>query len=182
MKDKQLKDRAIKFKGKDYVLVADRVNYFNDEYPLGGITTKLTIEGDMMIMKATIYPDMVNTPTRKFCGYSQASYNDTTSFVNKTSAIENAETSAVGRALAFMGIGVIDSIASVDEMHKVGIVEDMKSFSYKPTTAPQNMVQKDYPASQAQIDRIGLLGGDVTPNMTVREATALICKLQENER
>jgi tetrahydromethanopterin S-methyltransferase subunit D len=32
--------------------------------------------------------------------------------------LENAETSAVGRALAFMGIGVIDSIASVDEINK----------------------------------------------------------------
>jgi hypothetical protein len=38
--------------------------------------------------------------------------------VNKTSALENAETSAVGRACAFAGIGVIDSIASADEVHK----------------------------------------------------------------
>ena len=39
--------------------------------------------------------------------------------VNKTSAIENAETSAVGRALGLiMGIGVIESIASADEMNK----------------------------------------------------------------
>ena len=38
--------------------------------------------------------------------------------INKTSALENAETSAVGRACAFAGIGVIDSIASADEVHK----------------------------------------------------------------
>ena len=38
--------------------------------------------------------------------------------VNKTAALENASTSAVGRALGYMGIGVIESIASADEMAK----------------------------------------------------------------
>ena len=38
--------------------------------------------------------------------------------MNKTAALENCETSAVGRALGFMGIGVIESIASADEVNK----------------------------------------------------------------
>jgi hypothetical protein len=67
-------------------------------------------------MKAIVTPDVAQ-PTRYYTGYSQE-VNDGTNFVNKTSMIENAETSAVGRALAMMGIGVIDSIASVDEMKK----------------------------------------------------------------
>jgi len=118
MEDKQLKDKAIKFKGKDYVLVSDRVNYFNDTYPNGSIQTVLVSEptSRLVIFKAIITPDVKEN--RIFTGYSQASFDDSTSFVNKTSALENSETSAVGRALALMGIGVIDSIASMDEINK----------------------------------------------------------------
>lgn len=116
MTDKSLKEKAIKFKGKDYVLVADRIKYFNEIYPKGSITTELlsTPDADMVVVKATVIPQ----EGQVFTGMSQAKYSDTQSFVNKTSALENAETSAVGRALAFMGIGVIDSIASVDEINK----------------------------------------------------------------
>lgn len=116
MAKKDLTEKAIDFKGKKYVLVADRVIYFNEEYPKGSITTELITSPDSndVIIKATVKP----TPEQTFTGYSQASFDDTTSFVNKTSALENAETSAVGRALAFMGIGVIDSIASIDEIKK----------------------------------------------------------------
>jgi len=53
---------------------------------------------------------------RQFNAFSQEVEGE--GFINKTSALENAETSAVGRALAMMGIGVIDSIASVDEITK----------------------------------------------------------------
>ena len=121
MTDKTLKDKAIQFKGKAYVLVSDRVNYFNEVYPDGSIQTQLISEptADMVVVKAIVTPD--TKEQRFFTGYSQAKWSDTSSFVNKTSALENCETSAVGRALAFMGIGVIDSIASVDEIKKASI-------------------------------------------------------------
>lgn len=117
MNDKQLKDKAVKIQGKDYVLVSDRVLYFNEQYKAGSIQTKLLSElnDPLIVVKATVLPD-VATPERKFTGYSQEKVGD--GFINKTSALENAETSAVGRALAMMGIGVIESIASVDELNK----------------------------------------------------------------
>jgi len=125
MTDKTLKDKAIQFKGKAYVLVSDRVNYFNDNYENGSIQTQLISDpiADMVIIKAIVCPDIKEQ--RVFTGYSQAKWSDTSSFVNKTSALENCETSAVGRALAFMGIGVIDSIASVDEIKKATNQETM---------------------------------------------------------
>lgn len=114
--DKQLKDKAIDIKGKQYVLVSDRIIYFNETYPEGSITTELVsdAESTMVIVKATVKPSTEST--RLFTGYSQAKWGD--GYINKTSALENCETSAVGRALAMMGIGVIDSIASVDEINK----------------------------------------------------------------
>lgn len=117
MSSKDLKDKAINIKGKKYVLVADRVLYFNETYDKGSIHTELVspYNSDLIVMKATIYP-MASDELRYFTGYSQAIIGDGT--VNKTAALENAETSAVGRALAMMGIGVIESIASVDEINK----------------------------------------------------------------
>jgi len=111
---KDLKEKAIDFKGKKYVLVSDRVLYFNETYPDGSITTELvsSADADTVVMKATVKPNDKQT----FTGYSQATWGE--GYINKTSALENAETSAVGRALAFMGIGVIESIASIDEINK----------------------------------------------------------------
>lgn len=111
---KNLRDKAINIKGKQYVLIADRVIYFNEAYPEGSIVPEILSAPDaqLVVMKATVSPDQ----KRFFVGHSQAKWGD--GYINKTSALENAETSAVGRALAFMGIGVLDSIASVDEINK----------------------------------------------------------------
>ena len=130
--DKQLTNKAIDIKGKKYVLVSDRVLYFNETYPNGSITTERVSEDWLEIVKATIYPDC-SKPERFFTGYSQAKWGD--GFINKTSALENAETSAVGRALAMMWIWVIDSIASVDEINKAenrAKTEWVKKSDFKP--------------------------------------------------
>jgi hypothetical protein len=131
MTDKTLKDRSIDFKGKKYVEVKERVKYFNNTYPNGSITTIHLKNTDKEYFKAIVTPDC-DRPSRIFTGHSQASFADTTSFVNKTSATENAETSAVGRALAFMGIGVIASIASMDEINKT---------TYPTKVVSENMVE-----------------------------------------
>lgn len=123
MKDRSLKNKAIQIKGKKYVLVADRLNFFNEVYENGAIETHAELRNVgneeeakwVFIVHATITPD-IDKPTRKFTGSSQAVIGD--GMVNKTAALENAETSAVGRALAMMGIGVIEGIASVDEINK----------------------------------------------------------------
>ena len=117
---KDLADKAIDIKGKKYVLVADRILYFNETYKKGSIETELVSESDAqnIKIKAVVTPD-VDSPDRRFMGHSQATVGQ--GLVNKTAALENAETSAVGRALAMMGIGVIESIASADEMSKAGV-------------------------------------------------------------
>lgn len=126
---KQLTEKAIDIKGKKYVLVSDRVLYFNETYPNGSIVTQriMTEETWIEIFKATVTPDCSH-PERYFTGYSQARWWD--GFINKTSALENAETSATWRALAMMWIGVIDSIASLDEINKAENTAKTQKKSY----------------------------------------------------
>jgi len=107
---------TIKIQNKDYVLVKDRVAYFNDTYANGMIQTKVEqVEKGLWISEAIVTPD-AEKPMRFFTGHSQA--REDNGMINKTSAAENCETSAVGRALAMMGIGVVESIASADEVTK----------------------------------------------------------------
>lgn len=112
-----LQSKAVDIQGKQYVLVKDRVLAFNTDYPNGSISTGLVSqpESDRIVIRAVVIPD-ISQPLRLFTGYSQAVVGE--GYINKTAALENCETSAVGRALAMMGIGVFDSIASVDEMGK----------------------------------------------------------------
>lgn len=133
---KNLTDKAIDIKGKKYVLVSDRVLYFNETYPNWSIVTQriMTEEPWIEVFKATVMPDC-EKPQRYFTGYSQAKWWDW--FINKTSALENAETSAVGRALAMMWIWVIDSIASVDEINKAE-----NAAKAKPTVTTQKYPPK----------------------------------------
>lgn len=109
--------KTIKIQGKDYVLVSTRIAEFNRAYPNGRITTEMInpIDSQVMVIRATIIPDVKNLD-RYFTGYSQAVIGK--GLVNQTSALENAETSAVGRALAMLGIGIIEDVASADEMIK----------------------------------------------------------------
>lgn len=103
-------------RGKEYIEVKDRVIQFNKDYKNGSIKTEIIEQiEDLITMRAIVTPD-TDKPERIFTGTAQEWKNDPKSMVNKTSFVENCETSAVGRALALMGIGVVDSIASVEEL------------------------------------------------------------------
>ena len=105
--------KKIQIHGKDYVMVKDRIIFFNENFPNGSITTELKATENSFIFKAKITPDVEN-PNRKFTGHAEEIIGS--SQINKTSALENCETSAIGRALGCMGIGVEESFASADEV------------------------------------------------------------------
>ena len=124
---------TIDIKGKQYVLVKDRLLYFNEQFPNGSIRTERITDADREVIKATVIPDVSNME-RYFTGYSQAVWWDW--YINKTSALENCESSAVWRALAMMWIGILewDSIASADEVKKAEATEKIleKAENEKP--------------------------------------------------
>ena len=106
--------KTIDIHGKPYVMVKDRVIHFNNEYPNGCIRSKMIDRIDkVVIFEAMVIPDIEN-PERYFTGHAEEEIGS--SQINNTSALENCETSAVGRALAMMGIGADESFASADEV------------------------------------------------------------------
>lgn len=108
----QEKLNTVDIKGKPYVLVNERVKAFRKNYPnYGLITTIVELSEKRVVMCATINnPDGFPIAT----GYA---YEDAgSSFINKTSYIENCETSAWGRALANLGIGIDGSMCSTEEL------------------------------------------------------------------
>ena len=101
---------TVKIHGKEYKTVALRIQEFREKHPDFTIQTELVEANDtLVVMKATISmgPQVIAT------GYAEEVR--TASKINRTSALENAETSAVGRALAFFGLGGSE-IASADEV------------------------------------------------------------------
>lgn len=103
--------KSIDIKGKNYVLINERVKYFKETYANGQILTEmLNNENGVCTFKASVVID------DKIVATGHAQEKEGSTFINKTSYIENAETSAVGRALGFAGIGIDTSIASAEEV------------------------------------------------------------------
>ena len=101
----------------DYETVDSRIHKFWDSYPMGRIeTTLLSNERDRFIVSARLYrTDVDSLPFAT--GHAEELVSDRG--VNATSALENAETSAIGRAMASAGISAKGKRPSREEMAKV---------------------------------------------------------------
>ena len=106
--------KSIDIKGKKYVMVHERINYFRSQDAFRGykmVTDIIELTDDRVVMSASILNEMGSV-----VAMGHAYENKDTSFITKTSYIEVCETSAWGRALACLGIGIDDSMASADEV------------------------------------------------------------------
>ena len=102
----------------DYVGVHERVDQFLEKYPNGRIQTKIAhLSDNLVVMQATVYRD--TDDTIPCIAHSQLGIPGKTNFT-RDSEVENAETSAVGRALAFMGFETKNGIASREEIQSRG--------------------------------------------------------------
>ncbi len=110
-------------KGKDYAEVNQRIKAFRMVYPEGIIETEmLSNENGVCVFKAIVgYRE--NDEIYKLATGTAYEKEDST-FINKTSYIENCETSAVGRALGMAGFGIDVSIASAEEVQNA--IENQK--------------------------------------------------------
>ena len=97
--------------GKQYKTVAYRVNEFRQLHADYTVSTELVEANDtLVVMKASISNDQGRLLATGFAEEVRAA-----SKINRTSALENAETSAIGRALAALGLAGTE-YASADEV------------------------------------------------------------------
>ncbi len=102
-------DGIVQIHGKDYRTVANRIANFREDKQDYTVETQLIFQdSDKVIMKALILDG------EKLISTGYAEEDRVASAVNKTSALENAETSAVGRALAFYGLAGTDIATESD--------------------------------------------------------------------
>ena len=118
---KSLNGQTISIHGKDYATVALRVAIARRVLgtSLDIVTKIIHIDADKVVMQADIYVDGKHVST----GHSEE--NRKASRINQTSALENSETSAVGRALAFCAF-ISDGIASAEEVSTAIEQQDKK--------------------------------------------------------
>lgn len=111
---------TIDVKGKNYVEVNQRIKAFRMLYPNGSIQTNIeSLENGVCVMRAVVFDNEQNV-----LGIGHAYEKEGNGFINQTSYIENCETSAVGRALGMIGIGIDTSIASAEEVQNAIVQQE----------------------------------------------------------
>ena len=105
--------KTINIHGKEYVEVNERIKYFREHYKDWSLVSEiLELTDNRCVIKSSV----LNSDNRVIS--TGIAYEILTNHgVNKTSFIENCETSANGRALGNLGIGIDTSIASADEVN-----------------------------------------------------------------
>ncbi len=104
------KEGIVNIRGKEYKTVALRVQEFRTDFPGHSLVTEIVkIDDDQCIVKAMVVKDNAIIATGHAQEFRKASQ------INGTSYVENCETSAIGRALACLGIGGTE-FASANEV------------------------------------------------------------------
>lgn len=141
---------------EDYVDVNERIEKFWSLYPDGRIETEIvTIKEGLIIMRAHVYKSIEHErPSASGTAYEREGSN----FINETSALENCETSAVGRALAMMGFEIKRGIASRQEIE---IAKGKREAMNRKKQEEQAAKQQEPPQTKAAPE-------DFDENMTPR--------------
>ena len=163
---------------EDYEPVASRLARFWAKHPEGRVITKLiTFEGDRVIVQADIYVDREDDRpiATDFAEEVRGSNN-----VNKTSHIENACTSAIGRALSdadFASSTDWTKRPSREEMQKV----ERMSGDTRITESSNLASDKQQNMIRAVCKSMGKVPPTNLQGMSKREASAYIDQLKNGE-
>jgi hypothetical protein len=129
--------KTTNIKGKQYVEVNQRVIALRtlSEYKGYSLTTEvLHLDPESCVIQATI-----SDAQGRVVAQGMAQEDKSSSRINQTSYVENCETSAVGRALGFLGIGIETSIATADE---VGMAIEKQNTTAPPSKDSLNEIFK----------------------------------------
>ena len=139
------KFKTTNIRGKQYVEVNERIKFFRQEeqYKHWSLITEFPVlDSEQCVCKAS----MADTEHR-IIATGHAHEVQGSSNINKTSYVENCETSAIGRALAMLGIGIDTSIASANE------VSDAIAKQEEDSAPVENIMDKAVAYIKSQTDK-----------------------------
>ena len=160
-------------KGKDYAEVNQRIKAYRMVYPNGTIKPEIkSLKDGVCIFRAEVTNDNGDV-----IGVGHAYEKENSTFINKTSYIENCETSAVGRALGMAGFGIDTSVASAEEVQNA--IENQKEDK-KVILATENQIKtiKDMMSDEQINEACKLVKKESLNEFTIQEASSLIKKLK----
>lgn len=145
--------KTVDIKGKDYVMVNERIKAFRENYKGYSLVSEiLSMENGIVTMKASILDDngcVVAT------GHAQEK--EQSSSINKTSYVENCETSAFGRALGNFGIGIDTSFATADEVANAikqqGDLKKQKEEQKKEQSQKADAINEGFQQTMDNVER-----------------------------
>ena len=128
--------KSVNIKGKEYITVNERLIYFRSQPQFKGwrISEELvSLDDKEGLFKVTIInPDGFEMAVAHAQEYRDSSY------INKTSFVESGFTSALGRALGYLGIGINTAIASADEVQTAVKNQPEKQEDNRPWLSEDN--------------------------------------------
>ena len=161
----------------DYVQVNERIDKFYEKYPDGSIQTEIIMnENGMVIFKAYAYRDKEDT--RPATGHAMEKEGST--YINKTSHIENCETSAVGRALAMLGFEIKKSVASREEVENAKLQQDMmKTIGREKAMALVNTLKAQGFSDEDITKSLAKYGVKIAEGLTEAQYAEILLKLKK---
>lgn len=134
---------TVRLNGKEYVTVSERV-----EAALSAETSYQMVSAETFsLMERWFYRVTLLVGERRYIGTAEIKFNASASSADGKNPIECAETSAVGRALGFAGFGVMDGIASADELMRS---EPRPQRQAQPAPQPAPQTQRRAPQEPAK--------------------------------
>lgn len=163
LKEKNKNLKTVDIKGKKYVEVNTRIQVFRELFPEGRQETEVLahdLEKGIILMKVKVYADSTSD---KPIAVGTALEKESSSFINKTSYVENCETSAFGRALGNLGIGIDTSVASYEEVaNAIENQKDTREWQVTPliSTEQVQILKKTVDKYNLSDERVKQILGD----------------------
>ena len=136
---------TIDIEGKSYTTVANRIIIFRRYFSDYSIVTDILQNDDIKVVVQT----KITTPSGVVIATGLAEEFRGKNIINTTSALENAETSSIGRALACLSLGGSEYASANEVENAISQQEQIKQNNYNRTTnqqsyQPQRQTQNQY--------------------------------------
>ena len=165
--------KTTNIQNKEYAEVNQRIKAFRMLYPEGFITTHIVShENGVIVMSATA--GKYEGERMIVLATGTAYEKEGSTFINKTSYIENAETSAVGRALGMLGIGIDTAVASAEEVGNA--IAQQKALTNPATAEQLKKIRELYPDDDNQTRIAAYFEHSKLEELTEAEANRVLAK------